>query len=79
MISDKNCDDNDSDDDNMVGNGASANGAENIVDDRYPANANDNLLIWTYQTFSYGHIKPPHMDISCHFFWLFPAVLNLHL
>ena len=47
MISDENCDDNDSDDDNMVGNGGRANGAENIVDDRYPANANDVLLIWT--------------------------------
>ena len=45
-----NCDDDDSNDDNMVGNGngGRGNGAENIVDDRYPANANDNLLIWTY-------------------------------
>ena len=43
-----NCDDDDSNDDNMVGNGGRASGAENIVDDRYPANANDNLLIWTY-------------------------------
>ena len=33
----------------MVGNSASrANGAENIVDDRYPANANDVLLIWMH-------------------------------
>ena len=45
--------DDDSNDDNMVGNGARANGAENIVDDRYPAKANDILLIWTYSRYTH--------------------------